>query len=254
MEYTPMAIWGRELKHYRQAAGLTQTELGAKINYSMSLISQIETGQVPATAEFAETCDKQVDTDGALTRPDYRKGSVFPSWLLKWITYEEGADALKTYQSNLIYSLLQTDAYALALLDNDDETAARLKRQQILDRPDAPTLHVVLDEVVLWREVGGPKVMYEQLMHLLKVSSRNIKIQILPHNANLGLHAPFVLATLADGGACLMETPVQGLVTVSPMDVARVLERWEIILADALPVEMSKELIKRTAEERWTAE
>src|SRR4051812_38926166 len=107
-QYTPMAIWGRELKHYRQAAGLTQIELAEKINYSTSLISQVETGQLPGTMEFAELCDRELDTGGALTRTlDYRKGSVFPSWLLKWITYEEGANAMKTYQSSLVYSLLQ---------------------------------------------------------------------------------------------------------------------------------------------------
>jgi transcriptional regulator with XRE-family HTH domain len=255
MEYTPMAIWGRELKHYRQAAGLTQAELAQKINYSTSLISQIETGHVPGTEEFAKACDEELGTGGALTRTlDYRKGSIFPSWLLKWITYEEGAELLKTYQSNVVYSLLQTEAYASVLLGGDEtETAARLKRQQVLDRPDPPTLHVVLDEVVLWREVGSPKVMYEQLMHLLDISSRNVKIQILPNSANLQLHAPFVLATLTGGSACLMETPVQGLVTVSPQDVVRIVERWETILADALPAEMSKELIKQTAEERWTS-
>ncbi|WP_329250089.1 helix-turn-helix domain-containing protein [Actinoallomurus sp. NBC_01490] len=255
MEYTPMAIWGRELKHYRQAAGLTQAELAAKINYSTSLISQIETGQIPATPEFAEACDEELDTGGALTRIlDYRKGAVFPSWLLKWITYEEGAESLKTYQSNVVYSLLQTEAYASALLGRDEaETAARLKRQAILDRPEPPALHVVLDEVVLWRDIGGPKAMYEQLMRLAEISPSCVKIQILPNNANLGRHAPFVLATLTDGSACLMETPVHGLVTVSPQDLAGVGELWETILADALPVNMSKDLIKRTAEERWAS-
>jgi transcriptional regulator with XRE-family HTH domain len=255
MEYTPMAIWGRELKHYRQAAGLTQAELAQEINYSTSLISQVETGQVPGTEAFAKACDKELNTGGALSRTlDYRKGSVFPSWLLKWITYEEGADILKTFQSNVIYSLLQTEAYALALLNGDEtETAARLKRQGILDRPEPPVLHVVLDETVLWRDVGGAKVMYEQLMHLVEISSRNIKIQILPNDAHLGMQAPFVLATLENNSACLLETAVHGLVTVSPQDVAAVADVWESILADALPVEMSKELIKRTAEERWTS-
>jgi transcriptional regulator with XRE-family HTH domain len=255
MEYTPMAIWGRELKHHRQESGLTQAELAQRINYSTSLISQIETGQVPATVEFAEACDKQLTTGGTLTRTlDYRKGAVFPTWLLEWITYEENAGALKTFQPNVIYSLLQTEAYAMALLKGDEiETAARLKRQQILERPQPPTLHVVLDETVLWRDVGGKKVMHDQLIHLVEVSSRTIKIQVLPNDATLGMHAPFVLARLEDGSACLLETPVYGFVTVSPKDVARVVELWESILADALPVEMSKELIKRTAEERWTS-
>jgi transcriptional regulator with XRE-family HTH domain len=46
--YTPMALWGRELRHYRKKAGLTQTEFAAKINYSPSFVPQIETGHVPA--------------------------------------------------------------------------------------------------------------------------------------------------------------------------------------------------------------
>ncbi|MGH3374265.1 MAG: helix-turn-helix domain-containing protein [Actinoallomurus sp.] len=255
MEYTPMAIWGRELKHYRQEAGLTQAELSQKINYSTSLISQIETGQVSGTEAFAKACDRELSTGGALIRTlDYRKGSVFPSWLLKWITYEEGAEFLKTYQSNVIYSLLQTEAYTLALLDGDETgTAARLKRQLVLDQPEPPALHVVLDETVLWRDVGGAKVMYQQLMHLVEISSRSIKIQILPNDARLGVQAPFVIATLEDGSACLLETAVHGLVTVSPEDTCRVADLWEAILAAALPVEMSKGLIKRTAEERWTS-
>jgi transcriptional regulator with XRE-family HTH domain len=249
-----MAIWGRELKHYRQAAELTQAELAQKINYSTSLISQIETGHLSASVEFAEACDEKLNTGGALTRTlDYRKGSVFPSWLHKWLISEEGASAFKTYQPNVVYSLLQTKAYALALLNGDEEdAAARLKRQQILHRSEPPTLHVVLDETVLWRQVGGAKIMYEQLMHLVEISSRNIKVQILPHDANLAVQGPLVIATLEDGSAAAyMETSVRGLMTVSPDDLARAAEVWESIVADALPVEMSKELIKRTAEERW---
>jgi transcriptional regulator with XRE-family HTH domain len=77
-EYTPMAIWGRELRHYRQAAGLTQAELAEKIKYSTSLVSQTETGQTPATLAFADACDTALDTGGALARLlDYRShGSV----------------------------------------------------------------------------------------------------------------------------------------------------------------------------------
>ncbi|GAB2813786.1 helix-turn-helix transcriptional regulator [Actinoallomurus bryophytorum] len=253
MEYTPMAIWGRELKHYRQAAGLTQAELAQRINYSTSLISQIETGQVPATVEFAESCDKQLTTGGTLTRTlDYRKGSAFPTWFGKWLPYEQGADVLRTFQPNVIYGLLQTEAYARALLDGD--VTARMERQLILDQAEPPTLHVVLDETVLWRNVGGAEVMYEQLMHLVESSSRSIKIQVLPSDVNLGTQGPFVLATLENGStAAYLETAVRGLVTVAPDDIARAEALWESIKAEALPLGMSKELIKRTAEERWVS-
>jgi hypothetical protein len=119
--------------------------------------------------------------------------------------------AAKTFQSNVIYSLSQTETYALALLNGDKaetaarqhgstatrqhgSTAARFKRQQLLERPEPPTLHVVLDETVLWRNVGGTKVMHDQLMHLAEISPRDIKIRVLPNHATPGMHAPFVLA------------------------------------------------------------
>jgi transcriptional regulator with XRE-family HTH domain len=256
MEYTPMAIWGRELKHYRQAAGLTQAELAQQINYSTSLISQIETGQVPATAEFAESCDKRLATGGALIRTlDYRKGSAFPTWFGKWLPYEQGADVLKTFQPNVIYGLLQTEPYARAVLQGNEEIiAGRLDRQQILDRPAPPVLHVVLDEAVLWRNVGGTKTMYQQLMHLVDLPSHSIKIQVLPNGAHHGTQGPFVLATLENGStAAYLETAVRGLVTVAPDDIARAEALWEAIKAEALPLGMSKDLIRRTAEERWTS-
>jgi transcriptional regulator with XRE-family HTH domain len=66
--YRPQAIWGRELRHYRKAAGLTQAQLSDLIYCSESLISGIETGQVPATPEFAEAADKALETGGGLLR------------------------------------------------------------------------------------------------------------------------------------------------------------------------------------------
>ena len=252
--YTPMAIWGRELRHYRKTAGLTQTEFAAKINYSPSLVSQIETGQVPATPEFADACNEALDSGGALVRLlDYRKGGI-PRWFAEWLPYEESAGVLKTFQPRVVYGLLQTEPYARAVLDQDEVAVdARLKRQQILQRPEPPTLHVVLDESVLWRDAGGREAMREQLLHLIAISSRRVQVQILPNGGNLATQGPFVLATLENGStAVYLETAVHGLVSTSFEDVARADAVWETIKAEALPVGMSKELIARTAEERWT--
>jgi hypothetical protein len=61
--YTPRAIWGRELRHYRKGAGLTQGRLSQKVHFSESLISGVETGQLPASPESAQTCDMDRFTD-----------------------------------------------------------------------------------------------------------------------------------------------------------------------------------------------
>jgi transcriptional regulator with XRE-family HTH domain len=171
--YTPMAIWGRELRHYRKAAGLTQIELAAKIKYSPSLVSQIETGQVPATPDFATTCNETLDTGGALVRLlDYRKGDI-PPWCAEWMPYEEGAGVLKTFQPRLVYGLLQTEGYTRTVLAGDEMAIGRrLARQRIFERSEPPTLHVVLDESVLWRDVGGPEAMRAQLSHLVAMLAK----------------------------------------------------------------------------------
>ncbi|MGW4413082.1 helix-turn-helix domain-containing protein, partial [Nonomuraea sp. NPDC004702] len=83
--YAPQAIWGRELRHYRKTAALTQGQLAERIHFSEGLISGVETGQLPASPEFAEACDKALGTGGALRRLlDWRKGQIFPSWFGRW--------------------------------------------------------------------------------------------------------------------------------------------------------------------------
>lgn len=254
MKYTPMAIWGRELRYYRQRAGLKQIELSEKIRYSVSLISQIETGQTPATPEFATACDDALDTDGALSRLlDYRK-SDFPPWFGEWLPYEQNSSILRSFQPRVVDGLLQTPEYASAVLHGDEEgVQARLDRQRILEGADAPTLHVVLDESVLWRDIGGPEVMYRQLMHLVEVSSQKVRIQVLPNGSHPSKGA-FVLATLKTGeSAVYLESSVRSMVTASPQDLLRAEDLWESIKSEALPVKASLELINKTAEERWKA-
>ena len=157
--YSPQAIWGRELRHYRQEAGLTQAQLAQKIHFSESLISGIETGQLPASPEFAECCDEVLATGSALHRLlDWRKGQVFPAWFGKWRDKEQVATTLRTYEPLIIPGLLQTEPYARVLLrGNETAVAARLHRQLILTRedPSPPTFRCVIDEAVLYRPSAG---------------------------------------------------------------------------------------------------
>ena len=96
----------------------------------------------------------------------------------------------------LVPGIFQTEAYARAILgadpdsgeDLDDLVYGRLERQQILSRPKPPTVTVILDEAVLHRCIGSPKVMHDQLLHLADVSERlRIYIHVIP--AEIGTHA-----------------------------------------------------------------
>lgn len=95
----PQAIWGRELRHYRTNAGLTQAELAERINFSESLISGIETGQVPASVPFAQACDREFATGGALLRAlDFRKARRFPSGFAEYLEVEKKTAMIRWYE------------------------------------------------------------------------------------------------------------------------------------------------------------
>ncbi|MEU0482951.1 DUF5753 domain-containing protein [Streptosporangium sp. NPDC006013] len=93
---------------------------------------------------------------------------------------------------------LQTRGYALAVIAAGDADLPgeqierwvdfRMDRQRVLDAESAPSIEIVLDEAVLHRMIGGPKVMRAQLEHLAKSMSRpNVTVRVLPFAA--GAHA-----------------------------------------------------------------
>ncbi|GAA2988699.1 helix-turn-helix transcriptional regulator [Streptosporangium longisporum] len=255
--HTPQAIWGRELRHYRKAAGLTQGQLAERIHFSESLISGVETGQLPASPEFAEICDQALATGNALSRLlDWRKGQVFPSWFGRWRDKEQEATALRAYEPLVFPGLLQTEEYARVLLgENEAAVEARLDRQAILTREDPrpPTLRCVVDEAVLHRPIGGAKVMKEQLEHIISAISPRLSFQVLPHGMHSGLMGGFAIATLSGGSDVLYaETAVRGITTSDPEDVTIAVERFEAIRGEALPMSMSIDLIQKAVSEKWT--
>lgn len=256
--YTPQAIWGRELRHYRKAAGLTQGQLAERIHFSESLISGVETGQLPASPEFADTCDETLATGGALRRLlDWRKGQVFPPWFGRWADKEQVATSLRSYEPILIPGLLQTPEYALEVLYGDEAAVhARLARQEVLKREDPAPLRLrcVIDEAVLHRLIGSPKIMREQLEYLAALTTPRISVQVVPLGGmRAGLEAGFIIATLEGGSeVAYFDTAVRGLVTSDQDEIAAAVEKFEAIRIEALPLHMSMDLIRRTVEERWT--
>ena len=100
-------------------------------------------------------------------------------WFQEWADIEAQATVLRWYEPLVVPGLLQTEDYARAILsarpdgnldDLDEQVAARLARQAILDRTGAPQLWCILDEGVLHRAIGGSKAMRSQLYRLAEVA------------------------------------------------------------------------------------
>ncbi|GGM38704.1 hypothetical protein GCM10011608_24280 [Micromonospora sonchi] len=159
--------------------------------------------------------------------------------------------------------LLQTEAYARAtfraagtpLSQLDQRVAARMQRQAVLDRDPSPRLFVVLDEMVLRRQCGGPDVMAEQVEHPLSCAEQpHIRMQIVPLSAGIysGLAGAFILADLPDGSrAGCTDHQLESQTTGQPDPVARLALIWDAVRAQALPLGQSLDVLKEAAK-TWT--
>ena len=192
---SPLDYYGFELRRHREAAGLTQKQFGDIVNYTGSLVGQIETARKLPTDVFSERADAALGTGGLLSRlVGLVLRSQLPAWFQQVAELEARAVEICSFQTHMVHGLLQTEAYARAVLgaldqsDLDDRTAVRLARQRIFEKAEPPVFWAVLSEAALYQEMGGPEAMRGQLAQLLDFENNpRMNIQVLPFSA--GAHA-----------------------------------------------------------------
>jgi hypothetical protein len=130
----------------------------------------------------------------------HRYSDVMPSWFQSYLGLESAAALIRTYEVQFVPGLLQTPAYARAVIllghsgappdEVERRVQLRVDRQRLLRRetPAAPELWIVVDEAALRRPIGGPTVMREQIQSLIEITELpNVRLQIIPFVA--GGHA-----------------------------------------------------------------
>ncbi len=171
---------------------------------------------------------------------------------------------MRTFELVAVPGLLQTEEYARAMLSTqlmatadeiEEMVTARLARQAILDRERPPMLWVILDEGVLRRPIGGPKVMGEQLQHVADATRRpNIVLQVIPLSAGAhqGMSGNFVIAEFEKAAPVVyQDTASRGQIIEDADDIEAVSIRWDTLTAEALPRSASRELVEEVAK-TWT--
>ncbi|BDT89994.1 Scr1 family TA system antitoxin-like transcriptional regulator [Nocardia cyriacigeorgica] len=110
---------------------------------------------------------------------------------------EYGAQSIRSYDSSVVPGLLQTEAYARALISADvmirpvqveQLVAIRMHRQQRLRAPDPVELTAVVGEGTLRQQTGGPDVLSGQLRHLVDLMTEldNVEVRVIPFTAPAG--------------------------------------------------------------------
>ncbi|MFF6986171.1 Scr1 family TA system antitoxin-like transcriptional regulator [Streptomyces sp. NPDC010273] len=254
--------YGYELRRYREAAGLTQRQLGVIINYTGSMIGQIETAKKFPTLEFSRAVDAALNTGGLLTRLlDLVLRSQLPAWFQQVAELQARAVDICSFEAQMIHGLLQTQEYARAVLGTldqsnlDDRTAVRMARQRIFEKENPPVFWAILSEAALYLEIGGRKTMSNQLARLLTYEDNpRINIQILPHSAgaHAGLTGSFDLYRFpGDPPIVYTEGYGSGHPTANPDTVKDCSLRYDHLQAAALSIRDSAALIRRVMEERY---
>jgi transcriptional regulator with XRE-family HTH domain len=260
---SPTHHFGSEVRRARDAAAMSQSELGALVPCDKSAVSRIEAGLTSPDEAFARACDAAFPQMGGwfmrFWQDSQTWGAAFPPALREFAAYEAEAVALWTFEHSLVPGLLQTEAYARAVLERHphvtaeqvtERVAARLARQALLDRDEPPLFWVLLDENVLHREIGGAKIMCDQLSHLADMARRpTVTVQVVTRaGAHVGLLGAFVLAETAEAHVAYLDHIADGMTTDSPAIVAQVNTRFDVLRTEAHKGSESLTMIEAAAE------
>lgn len=257
--------FGSRLRRLRQAADLTQEQLGDVINYTGSLIGQIETARKSPTLEFARACDQTLNGGGELADL-WKLLKNYPDWLDAYVEEEQKATAIETYEPVAISGLLQTPEYARAITRGNLPTATververvvatRVDRQQIHERPIPPRIWFIHDESALLRPVGGPCVMKPQLERVLEMAARPyviFQVLLLNSREHPGMRGP--ISIIETGNAPTLaysESWSSAEVVREPGEVAEWRTAFNVMRAAALRPDESVELVARILEEKYS--
>ncbi|MFD0899078.1 helix-turn-helix domain-containing protein [Actinomadura sediminis] len=260
-EAPALVAFGRQMRRMREAKGVKQETISHLTSMSGAQVSRIENGKRRASRSFAEIVDDYLEAGGALIAlwNDLNKdGHPVPVWF-DWPKIEADAAMLVSWEPMLVTGLAQTRAYASALLRGNEEAVdVRLGRQSILardDERDATILSLLIDEQALHRLVGDTETMKEQLEHLIVLSMLpNVTVQVVlgngEHDGNMGA---FVVATMDDRSeVAYVESAVRPITTDDPADLSVLARTLFALRSRALTEEMSRELIRKVVQEKWT--
>lgn len=264
---------GAELRRLREDLGLSGMQVGQALGWSQSKVSRIETGRFAVSVwELAALLDYYAVPEEvraellAVTAKDTRLDGAWivraagpPRRQREVAAIESRVSRIRQYQAMVVPGQLQTFDYARAIahaggFSNPDEIALqRHQRQQLLERPNAPTYVAVLDERALVRWPGSPDIMLTQIEHLLERSKLPaVTLRVLPQGCEAAtmVLAPFTMYDFRAGArstVVFLETQTADLYLSAEHDVAVYHGLFERLTTEALPPNESVKLLQATA-------
>jgi transcriptional regulator with XRE-family HTH domain len=268
---------GQELRRLRELKGMTAEEVAERLLVSQSKISRLENGRRSISQrDVRDLCgvyevedQRIVDSLMEMARDSRQQGWWHTFGDIPYSVYiglETDAESLRVYEPQLVTGLLQTRAYAEALVQGalpetstaeiEKRVQVRMRRQERITAETNPLrLWVVLDEAALRRVVGSRLVMREQLDHLIEMSQLpHVTVQVLPFEvgAHPGLNGQYAIlefADAADSSVVYLEGVTSDLYLEKAQDVQKYAVMYEHLRAQSLNVEQSRQFIAKVAKD-----
>ncbi|MEV8408242.1 helix-turn-helix transcriptional regulator [Streptomyces niveus] len=196
------------LGELRRDAELTGHELAARCGWSPAKSSRIERAKTPASdadiRAWCEACGAE-DQTADLVAANRRAEHMYVHWKKlhrhgmrraqeEVLPLYESTRHFRVYCSNVMPGMLQTEAYATALLstiatfqdtpdDSPEAAASRIERSQVLHE-GGHRFALLMEETVLRYRIGDADTMAGQLGYLLAVMALpNVSLGVIPFSA-----------------------------------------------------------------------
>lgn len=275
---TLRAQWlGQQLRELRNASELTLDDAAEFLQRSAGTVSRFESGVYPIRrgdvmallALYRVSDEQQRNELFKLSEEAWQTGwwdgyaDDVPGALMDLTWLESRASQIHSFDALTFPGLLQVESYARATIEAVDPDAPaeqierwvefRTKRQDVLAREEPPHLSVLLDEMMLYRPIGGPDVMAEQLAHLVDAAQApNIEIRILPlrTGGHASLAGSFRIMVMSHPypDVAHMDTPA-GSIYVEAADTEQLSARYDRMRSSTLDLDKSVELLSTLAED-----
>lgn len=256
--------FGRQVKLFRERAGMSQPDVASRLGYSVSQVASIEQGRRIMQPDVIDRADEVLDAGGVLVAmKEQVERAGFPKFFQNARRYEGRAIELHAYDSQVINGLLQTEEYARAVLrmerpqvDDDvieQRVASRIARQKIFAKKPRPNMSFVMEEALLRRSLGNPEMLWGELEHLLLVGQqRNVEIQVMPMDCvdHAGLNGPFKLMETDKQRIAYAEVQAISRLFTERKHVRELELKYGIIRAQALSPSASLAFIEKLLGER----
>ncbi|WP_435821650.1 helix-turn-helix domain-containing protein [Micromonospora musae] len=276
-------LLGAQLRRLRESSGVTREGAGWEIRASESKISRMELGRVGFKERdvadlltlYGVKDDEEREVLLKLARDAnspgwwHRYGDVLPGWFQSYLGLEAAAALIRTYEVQFVPGLLQTPAYARAVVllghgaatpdEIDRRVGLRMRRQELLRRTNPPQLWAVLDEAALRRPLGGTEVMRGQLDALVEATRLpNVRLQIVPFTAGGHAAAGGAFSILRFGDQDLPDIVyIEQLTSAIYLDKRDDLDHYalamERLCVEAEPPERTAELLTHLRDELYPA-